>query len=62
LKAAPAKNELYPAWQGMHYMHKLIDKRSKIDNLNDDRYPEIKWTSVKEILRNHLVENNTNME
>jgi uncharacterized protein YbjT (DUF2867 family) len=47
---APAKNNLYPAWQGMQYMHNMIDNRSKIDKLDNDRYPEMHWTGVKELL------------
>lgn len=49
-KLAPGENELYPAWQGMQYMHNMIDERSQIDRLDNDRYPKIKWTSVKEVL------------
>jgi nucleoside-diphosphate-sugar epimerase len=60
-KAAPAENELYPAWQGMQYMHNMIDERSKIEKLNNDRYPEIKWTSVRELLRSFLIDSNSNM-
>lgn len=59
-KLAPAEKELYPAWQGMQYMHNMIDERSKIEKLNNDRYPEIKWTSVRELLSNYLVDSNTN--
>jgi uncharacterized protein YbjT (DUF2867 family) len=47
---APAKNNLYPAWQGMQYMHNMIDNRSKIDKLDNDRYPGMHWTGVKELL------------
>jgi nucleoside-diphosphate-sugar epimerase len=50
---APAENELYPAWQGMQYMHNMIDDRSKIDMIDNDRYPEVKWTSVKHLLKDH---------
>ncbi len=49
-KFAPGENELYPAWQGMQYMHNMIDERSAIAQLNNDRYPEIEWTTVKDIL------------
>ena len=49
-KMAPGEKELYPAWQGMQYMHNMIDERSKIDNLDNDRYPEIRWTTVKDVL------------
>ena len=40
-KFSPSENDLYPAWQGMQYMHNMIDKRSIIQKLDNDRYPEI---------------------
>ncbi|HEX8676918.1 MAG TPA: NmrA family NAD(P)-binding protein [Segetibacter sp.] len=52
-KFSPAKDNLYPAWQGMQYMHNMIDKRSKIDELDNDRYPKMHWTTVKELLTKH---------
>jgi nucleoside-diphosphate-sugar epimerase len=52
-KISPSKDELYPAWQGMQYMHNMIDKRSKIDKLDNDRYPGMHWTTVKEFLLKH---------
>jgi len=51
-KLAPAENELYPAWQGMQYMHNMIDERSKIEKLDNGRYPGIRWTTVKNFLSN----------
>jgi hypothetical protein len=53
-KLAPGKEELYPVWQGMQYMHNMIDKRSKIEKLDNDRYPEIQWTTIKDVLTNYL--------
>jgi hypothetical protein len=54
-KIAPGENELYPAWQGMQYMHNMIDGRSKIDMLDNDRYPGMRWTTVRELLSAHQV-------
>jgi nucleoside-diphosphate-sugar epimerase len=51
---SPSEKELYPAWQGMQYMHNMIDERSEISELNNNRYSDIKWTSVKMLLQNHL--------
>ncbi len=48
-----SEQELYPAWQGMQYMHNMIDERSKIDTLDNARYPQMQWTSVKEVLKKH---------
>ena len=47
---APGKNELYPAWQGMQYMHNMIDKRSTIEKLDNDRYTNLTWTSTEALL------------
>ena len=47
-----AENNLYPAWQGMQYMHNMIDKRSIITGLDNNRYPEVQWTTVREVLKN----------
>lgn len=49
-KFSSNENELYPAWQGMQYMHNMIDERSKIERLDNNRYPEMQWTSVKDVL------------
>ena len=47
---SPSKDELYPAWQGMQYMHNMIDKRSVISRLDNDRYAGMHWTDVKKYL------------
>jgi nucleoside-diphosphate-sugar epimerase len=46
---APSKNELYPAWQGMQYMHNMIDERSNQPTLDNTRYT-MQWTKVKDVL------------
>jgi nucleoside-diphosphate-sugar epimerase len=46
----PAEKELYPAWQGMQYMRNMIDERSNLDTLDNDRYPGMRWTTVKDLL------------
>jgi uncharacterized protein YbjT (DUF2867 family) len=50
---APAKNELYPAWQGMQYMHNMIDTRSNMPTLDNNRYPSLRWTTVRDVLTAH---------
>ncbi len=52
---APGENELYPAWQGMQYLSNMIDKRSKLDRIDNDRYSGMKWTSARELLAKHLM-------
>jgi uncharacterized protein YbjT (DUF2867 family) len=47
---APGKNKPFPAWQGMQYMHNMFEGRAKLEPLDNERYPDIKWTSAKELL------------
>ena len=47
---APGENQLYPAWQGMQYMRNMFDGRTKLDPLDNDRYPGIHWTTVRDVL------------
>lgn len=52
---APAKNELYPAWQGMQYMRDMMEGRIIFQDYANNRYPHIHWTSVKAFLVNAQV-------
>jgi nucleoside-diphosphate-sugar epimerase len=47
---APGEKELYPAWQGMQYMRNIFDGRAKLEPLDNDRYPGIHWTTVRDVL------------
>ena len=47
---APGKNENFPPWQGMQYMRDMYSGHAKLHNLNNDRYPGIKWESVATVL------------
>jgi hypothetical protein len=50
-KALTTNNkEVFPAWQGMQYMRDMFSGLPKLDPLDNNRYPEIKWTSVAEVL------------
>ncbi len=48
------ERELYPAWQGMRYLRNMLDGRAKLDPLDNDRYPDLGWTTVREVLKRHL--------
>jgi uncharacterized protein YbjT (DUF2867 family) len=52
---APAKDKLYPAWQGMQYMRDMMEGRAVINRHDNARYPEIRWTSVKDFLTSQNV-------
>jgi nucleoside-diphosphate-sugar epimerase len=47
---APGEKELYPAWQGMQYMRNMFDGRAKLEPLENDRYPSIRWTTARDVL------------
>jgi NmrA-like family len=49
-RVAPGEHELYPAWQGMQYMRNMFDGRARLEPLDNDRYPGMRWTSVREVL------------
>jgi nucleoside-diphosphate-sugar epimerase len=52
---APAEKNLYPAWQGMQYMRNMFDGRAKLEPLDNDRYPGIRWTTARDVLLAHLI-------
>ncbi|MGO9619691.1 MAG: NmrA family NAD(P)-binding protein [Bryobacteraceae bacterium] len=47
---APGEKELYAAWQGMQYMRNMFDGRAKLEPLDNDRYPGMHWTPVRDVL------------
>jgi hypothetical protein len=47
---SPSESELYPAWQGLQYMRDLMEGRIQIQNHDNNRYPNIQWTTVKDFL------------
>ncbi|ALI98669.1 NmrA family NAD(P)-binding protein [Rufibacter tibetensis] len=51
---APGGEEIYPAWQGMQYMHNMLDGRGHLHKLDNQRYPDLRWTTVRDVLSAHL--------
>ncbi|GAB3988073.1 hypothetical protein GCM10028807_09930 [Spirosoma daeguense] len=47
---APQPNEVFPAWQGMQYLHDMLSGVTKLDSLDNKRYPEIQWTPIGAVL------------
>jgi nucleoside-diphosphate-sugar epimerase len=45
---APEPNVTFPAWQGMQYMRDMFSGHGKLTSLDNGRYPELRWTSVRE--------------
>lgn len=51
---APGKEDIYPAWQGMQYMRDMLDGRGKVAVVDNDRYPNIRWHTLKDVLTDFL--------
>jgi nucleoside-diphosphate-sugar epimerase len=52
---SPSKNELYPAWQGMQYMHNMIDQRASNDKWDTNRYTNFTYTTINDVLQDFKV-------
>ena len=46
----PAEKEVFPPWQGMQYLHNMLSGQAKLEPLDNDRYPDMRWTKVREVL------------
>lgn len=44
---APQPQEAFPPWQGMQYMRDMFGGRGKLEPLDNDRYPELHWITVR---------------
>ena len=51
---APGADDVYPAWQGMQYLRDMIDGRGKAAAVDNDRYPNKRWHTVKDVLTEFL--------
>lgn len=47
---APARDKVFPPWQGMQYLHNMLSGLPKLEPIDNARYPEIKWTRIREVL------------
>jgi nucleoside-diphosphate-sugar epimerase len=46
----PQKGAVYPIWQGMQYLHNMFSGRAKLEPLDNERYPGMQWTRVRDVL------------
>ncbi|MCI1189406.1 NmrA family NAD(P)-binding protein [Hymenobacter sp. DH14] len=46
----PSSDDVFPPWQGMQYLHNMFTGLPKLNPLDNSRYPEIRWTPVREVL------------
>ena len=48
---APRSEEVFPAWQGMQYTRDMFDGRARLEPLDNDRYPGLRWTTARDVLK-----------
>jgi hypothetical protein len=44
------EREVFPAWQGKQYLHSMFSVHN--ETLDNERFPDIRWTSAAEVLAN----------
>ena len=47
---APGKGQVFPPWQGMQYMRDMYSGDGKLAPLDNGRYPQLQWTTVRQVL------------
>jgi hypothetical protein len=54
LASKPDDAEIYPDWQLMMYMRTMFSGSAEVGPLDNQRYPNLRWTSAREILEARL--------
>jgi hypothetical protein len=47
---APGRGAVFPAWQGMQYLRDMFEGRARLTPLDNDRYPDLRWTTARMFL------------
>ncbi|MET4076468.1 NmrA family NAD(P)-binding protein [Hymenobacter sp. UYCo722] len=55
----PTSDDVFPPWQGMQYLHNMFTGLPKLNPLDNDRYPDLRWTPVREVLATRGTETST---
>jgi uncharacterized protein YbjT (DUF2867 family) len=45
------EDKLLPPWQGLQYLENMVSGKGQLDSLDNDRYPELVWTTVEQSLK-----------
>ena len=54
----PAHDNLYPPWQGMQYLRDMLSGEAKLEPLDNRRYSDISFATVRDVLSNYLAQTN----
>ncbi|ESZ96662.1 hypothetical protein SBOR_2921 [Sclerotinia borealis F-4128] len=44
------EDKVFPAWQGMQYMENMVSGKGKLEPIDNDRYPDLEWTTVEKAI------------
>jgi hypothetical protein len=44
----------FPAWQGMQYFVSMFSGQAQLRHVDNDRYGDHAWTTVRDLLAEHL--------
>ncbi|MCJ2057587.1 NmrA family NAD(P)-binding protein [Methylobacterium sp. J-048] len=47
---APGRGAVFPPWQGMQYLRDMFEGRARLTPLDNDRYPDLRWTTARTFL------------
>lgn len=45
-----SETSVFPPFQGMQYLHNMFSGKGKLDPLDNDRYPDVRWTTIRSLL------------
>ncbi|KAK5313083.1 hypothetical protein LTR93_011078 [Exophiala xenobiotica] len=45
------EDKLLPPWQGIQYLENMVSGQGKLDPLDNDKYPDLVWTTVEQALK-----------
>ena len=59
MAASPEDRELYPDWQLMMYMRTMYSGNAEVGALDNQRYPNLHWTTARELLEARFAASST---
>jgi uncharacterized protein YbjT (DUF2867 family) len=45
-----SESSVFPPFQGMQYLHNMFSGKGKLEPLDNDRYPDVRWTTIGSLL------------
>jgi nucleoside-diphosphate-sugar epimerase len=59
--ASPEDRDLYPDWQLMMYMRTMFSGSAEVGSLDNQRYPNLHWTTARELLEARFAASSTTL-